>query len=74
MPNDASGWVEEMLLTIDTQPWIERGPKSTVLGFSDVLGRRVRTGDFQDQNISTYYKVRSALERHRCLQRFVQQH
>jgi len=64
MPNDASGWVEEMLLTIDTQPWIDRGPKSSVLEFSDVLGRRVRVGDFQDQNISTYYKLRSALERH----------
>jgi len=63
MARDASGWVEEMLLTIDTQPWVEHGPKSPGLEFSDVLGRRVRTGDWQDQKISTFDKIRSALER-----------
>ncbi len=63
MAKDASGWVEEMLLTIDAQPWVEHGPKSPGLAFSDILGRRVRTGDWQDQKISTYDKIRSALER-----------
>lgn len=64
MAKDASGWVEEMLLTIDPQPWKERGSKSPGLEFSDVLGRRVRTGDWQDQKVSTYDKIRSALQRH----------
>jgi len=63
MAKDASGWVEEMLLTIDTDPWIERGPPSLGLAFSDLVGRRVRTGDWQEQKISTYDKIRSALER-----------
>jgi hypothetical protein len=63
MAKDASGWVEEMLLAIDADPWIERGPKSPGLTFSDLVGRRVRTGDWQEQKISTYDKIRSALER-----------
>jgi hypothetical protein len=32
------------------------------LGFSSVLGRRVRTGEWQDQKVSTYDKIREALE------------
>jgi hypothetical protein len=48
MPKDASGWVEEMLTTISAEPWQgEAMPRG--LGFSEVLGRRVRTGDWQDQ-------------------------
>ena len=63
MAKDASGWVEEMLLTIDTEPWIERSPKSPGLEFSDILGRRIRSGPWADQKISTYDKILSALER-----------
>jgi len=66
MAKDASGWVEEMLLTIDAEPWVERspGPGSSGLGFSEVLGRTVRTGDWQEQKISTYDKIRSAINNH----------
>ena len=66
MAKDASGWVEEMLLTIDAEPWLERSPSpgSSGLGFSDVLGRTVRTGDWQEQKISTYDKIRSAINNH----------
>jgi hypothetical protein len=63
MAKDASGWVEEMLLTIDPQGWVERGPKSAGLAFSDALGRTVRTGGWEEQKISTYDKIQSALER-----------
>ena len=65
MARDASGWVEEMLATIDTEPWVEKGPHSPGLAFSEVLGRRVRTGDWRDQSISTYDKIRAALEAQR---------
>ena len=35
---------------------------SAVMGFSDIIGRRVRLGDWQDQKISTYRKIREALD------------
>lgn len=35
---------------------------STRIEFSEILGRRVRLGDWQDQKISTYRKIREALE------------
>jgi hypothetical protein len=63
MAKDASGWVEEMLRTIDSEPWEERSAASPGLAFSEVLGRRVRTGEWNDQKVSTYDKIHSALER-----------
>src|SRR5262245_13931201 len=35
---------------------------SATMGFSDVLGRRVRLGNWQDQKVSTYRKVLEALD------------
>jgi len=35
---------------------------SAVMGFSDIIGRRVRLGDWQDQKISTYRKIHEALD------------
>ena len=32
------------------------------MGFSDIIGRRVRLGDWQDQKISTYRKIHEALD------------
>jgi hypothetical protein len=63
MAKDASGWVEEMLRTIDAEPWPERGAPSQNLSFSEVLGRRVRTGEWQDQKVCTYDKIRETIDR-----------
>ena len=38
---------------------------SAVMGFSDIIGRRVRLGDWQDQKISTYRKIHEALDESR---------
>jgi hypothetical protein len=62
MPKDASGWVEEMLTSISAEPRQGEVPMAPGLGFSEVLGRRVRTGDWQEQKVSTYDKIRQALE------------
>ena len=35
---------------------------SAVMGFSEIIGRRVRLGDWQDQKISTYRKIHEALD------------
>ena len=35
---------------------------SAVMGFSEIIGRRVRLGDWQDQKISTYRKIHGALD------------
>jgi len=32
------------------------------MGFSEIIGRRVRLGDWQDQKISTYRKIHEALD------------
>jgi hypothetical protein len=32
------------------------------IGFSEVIGRRVRVGDWQDQTVSTYRRVHAALD------------
>ena len=34
---------------------------STAIAFTELLGRRVRMGDWQDQKVSTYQKIRDAL-------------
>jgi hypothetical protein len=59
---DASGRVEQMLREIQTEPWNEKGFPSVNLTYSEVLGRRVRSGDWADQRISTVQKIREALE------------
>ena len=38
---------------------------TTRIAFSDLLGRRVRMGSWQDQKVSTYAKIRDALEQGR---------
>ncbi|CAA9534933.1 MAG: hypothetical protein AVDCRST_MAG79-1268 [uncultured Thermoleophilia bacterium] len=35
---------------------------SAAIGFSDVIGRRVRVGDWQDQTVSTYRRIHAALD------------
>jgi hypothetical protein len=35
---------------------------SAVMGFSEIIGRRVRLGDWQDQKVSTYRKIHEALD------------
>jgi hypothetical protein len=65
MTKDASGWVEEMLGGIELGPWKEGQAAAPGLGYSTVLGRRVRVGDWQDQKISTYEKIREALASNR---------
>lgn len=58
---DASGRAEELLARLSAG---EAPPSSAsgALAFSDVLGRRVRGGDLQDQRISTYDKIVEALD------------
>ncbi|MEO6829198.1 MAG: hypothetical protein ABI164_05270, partial [Acidobacteriaceae bacterium] len=34
---------------------------SGVIGFNEILGRRVRTGTWEDQQIGTYRKIKEAL-------------
>ena len=58
---DASGPVEEMLKRILAGPWQAKGYASVNLAFSEVLGRRVRTGGWADQGVSTVDKIRQAL-------------
>src|SRR4029450_6832263 len=63
MAKDASGWVEEMLAGIGSDPWTEGdNTPNPHLAFSEVLGRRVPTGDCQDQKVAPYEKARQALE------------
>src|SRR2546428_4879960 len=59
---DASGPVEEMLKRILAGAWQAKGYASANLAFSEVLGRRVRTGDWTEQGISTVEKIRRALK------------
>lgn len=56
---DASGRAEELLARV----WLQEEAEAPagVLTFSEVLGRRVRAGDFADQRVSTYDKILEAL-------------
>ncbi len=62
MAAEASGWVDEMLAELTPIPALDISANPTGTGFSSVLGRMVRTGDWEDQSISTYTKIREALE------------
>jgi hypothetical protein len=57
---DASGRAEELLARVNAA----RGEDETVHGtlvFSEVLGRRIRSGDWDDQRVATYDKISSAV-------------
>ena len=45
--------------------WKDSSPLPGNLAFSDMLGRRVRLGDWKDQSIATYSKIHGALEQKR---------
>jgi hypothetical protein len=59
---DASGRSEELLARISAAHGSESRLHGDAVVFSEVLGRRIRAGDWSDQQISTYDKVRQALE------------
>jgi hypothetical protein len=49
MVQDASGRVEEMLRRIQAGKWPDETRPGQDIVFSDVLGRAVRAGDWQQQ-------------------------
>lgn len=59
---DASGRAGEILGHIHTRHVPEPTDGTGALTFSEVLGRRIRVGDWNDQRVSTCDKVRAALE------------
>lgn len=61
MTQDASGWVEEMLNEIQQAPATDVALAAS-LTFSDVLGRRTRSGDWAEQSVSTYQKILDAID------------
>ena len=60
---DASGWVEALLQDLDSGPDAEFTDTTPGVGYSKVLGRNVRVGPWADQKISTFEKIRAALDR-----------
>ena len=60
MTQDASGWVDEMLQGIRKTPDIEAS-SAVGLAFSETLGRRTRSGDWEEQAFSTYQNIRDAV-------------
>lgn len=61
MTTDASGWVEEMLRELNRED-PDTDPLPSGLGFSEVLGRRVRSGPWGEQAVSTYERIRGAID------------
>jgi hypothetical protein len=59
---DASGKAEELLGRLHERISQEDAPDTGPLAFSNILGRRVRRGDWPDQAISTYDKIMKALD------------
>jgi hypothetical protein len=59
---DASGRSEELLGRLHARISTESSRGDGPLSYSEVLGRRVRSGDWDDQKISTLDKIESALE------------
>jgi hypothetical protein len=59
---DASGWVEALLQELDSESDEDFTSRGSGVGYSKVLGRNVRTGPWDDQKISTFDKIRTALE------------
>jgi hypothetical protein len=59
---DASGWVEALFQELDSEPDTDITSREPGVGYSKILGRNVRTGPWDDQGISTFDKIRIALE------------
>lgn len=62
MVADAAGRVEEMLKEIQAGPWDYQGRPLNQLEYSEALGRLVRSGDWEDQQVTTLDKIRQALD------------
>jgi hypothetical protein len=60
---DASGRADELLGRLHARISVEEHGHEGPLGYSEVLGRRVRSGDWEDQAKSTLDKVEAAIER-----------
>jgi hypothetical protein len=60
---DASGRAEEFLGRLHARISAETQKEPGQISYSEVLGRRVRSGDWGDQAISTYDKILEALDR-----------
>jgi hypothetical protein len=58
---DANGRAEELLGRLHSRISLEEGEDAGPLTYSEVLGRRVRAGDWEDQARSTLDKVEEAL-------------
>lgn len=59
---DASGRAEEFLGRLHARISSEESPEDLVLSYSELLGRRVRTGDWEDQKVSTLDKVGHSID------------
>lgn len=59
---DASGRAEEFLGRLHARISAETEAEPGLISFSEVLGRRVRSGDWDDQAISTYDKIVEAID------------
>ena len=59
---DASGWVEALMQDLDSGPDADFTSATPGVGYSKVLGRNVRVGPWGDQKISTFEKIRAALD------------
>jgi hypothetical protein len=58
---DASGKAEEFLGRLHERISREHGAGDSPISYSEVLGRRVRSGDWPDQAVSTLDKIEAAL-------------
>jgi hypothetical protein len=59
---DASGHAEELLGRLHARISDEGAPATGAIAYSEVLGRRVRSGDLADQTVSTLDKLVSAID------------
>lgn len=58
----ASGRAEERPGRLHTRISAENRPEKSPFSYSEVLGRRVRTGDWEGQTVSTLDKIKSSLD------------
>lgn len=59
---DASGRAEEFLGRLHARISAETSSEPGAISYSEVIGRRVRSGDWPDQAIATYDKILEALD------------
>jgi hypothetical protein len=59
---DASGRAEEFLGRLHARISAEPAGEPGLISYSEVLGRRVRSGDWEDQAVATYDKILAALD------------